>query len=74
MNKVEKQVAGIGGIVGGVGYLIAFVIVGSAEYTAANMADYISKDQFAHVLRALIADVNSRLHEELFSEGQPAAV
>ncbi len=46
MNKVEKQVAGIGGIVGGVGYLIAFVIVGSAEYTAANMADYISKDHF----------------------------
>ncbi len=30
--------------------------------------------QFAHVLRALIADVNSRLHDELFSEAQPAAV
>ncbi len=50
MNKVEKQVAGIGGIVGGVGYLIAFVIVGSAEYTAATMADYISKDNFPVVI------------------------
>ncbi len=51
MNKVEKQVAGIGGIVGGVGYLIAFVIgTASGDDSAANMADYISKDNFPVVI------------------------
>ncbi len=50
MNKLEKKVAGIGGILGGVGFLVAIFIGDSDEYSAAysaaNMADYISKDHF----------------------------